>query len=145
MKRYIGFNDTTTNDGNEYEYSGDYENSIEDVLVREIRSRGGLLSLMQPIEGDAGHIRLVITLGPDQDEDAHDEVVLSAMKDALAGGPATEDELRLALLSATGEVPDWLEMSLETLTNTGALRCDDESVWTVVDGKFCTEGGYHDA
>lgn len=72
MKRYIGFNDLTGNDCREYEYSSDYEDGIEDVLLREIRMRGGLLSLMEPVEGDpqfTGYSRVVITIGPVEDEE----------------------------------------------------------------------------
>ena len=68
MKRYIGFNDLTGNDCREYEYSSDYEDGIEDVLLREIRRRGGLLSLMQPVEGSEGFSRMVITIGPVEDD-----------------------------------------------------------------------------
>ena len=67
-KRYIGFNDLTGDDCRYYEYSGDYEDDIEDVLLREIRKRGGLMSLMQPDKSRNGLSRAVITVGPEEDE-----------------------------------------------------------------------------
>ena len=70
-KRYIGFNDNIGNDCNHYVYTDGYEDGIEDVLMREIQSRGGLVSMMQPCTGDPqfeGHFRVVITLGPIEEE-----------------------------------------------------------------------------
>jgi hypothetical protein len=72
-KRYIGFNDTTGGEWDEYEYSGGYEDGIEDVLLREIRMRGGLLAMMKPADLDdpkwEGFSRVVITIGPEEDEE----------------------------------------------------------------------------
>jgi hypothetical protein len=71
-KRYIGFNDLTGGDCGIYEYSERYEDGIEDVLLREIRMRGGLMSMMEPAEGGdpkwEGYSRVVITIGPEEDE-----------------------------------------------------------------------------
>ena len=66
LERYIGFNDNIGNDCNHYVYTDGYEDGIEDVLMREIRSRGGLVSMMEPCTdpGFEGHTRVVITLGP---------------------------------------------------------------------------------
>ena len=65
-ERYIGFNDNIGNDCNHYAYTDGYEDCIEDVLMREIRNRGGLVSMMEPCTepGFEGHSRVVITLGP---------------------------------------------------------------------------------
>jgi len=71
-KRYIGFNSETGGEWGEYEYSGGYEDGIEDVLLREIRMRGGLLAMMKPADLDdpkwEGFSRVVITIGPEEDE-----------------------------------------------------------------------------
>ena len=76
-KRYIGFNDATGGEWGEYEYSGGYEDGIEDVLLREIRMRGGLLALMKPVEGGAytgeGFSRVVITIGPEEEDEGGEE------------------------------------------------------------------------
>ena len=72
MKRYIGFNDVTGGEWGEYEYSERYEDGIEDVLLREIRMRGGLLAMMKPVEPSShweGYSRVVITIGPVEDEE----------------------------------------------------------------------------
>ena len=69
IKRYIGFYDITGGEWGEYEYSDGYEDGIEDVLLREIRKRGGLMSLMEPVEPSShwvGYSRVVITIGPEE-------------------------------------------------------------------------------
>ena len=70
-ERYIGFNDTTGNDCNYYTHTDAYEDTLEDVLRREIDSRGGLLAMMEPCTEPnfAGHFRVVITIGPEEPED----------------------------------------------------------------------------
>ena len=71
-KRYIGFNDLTGGDCGIYEYSERYEDGIEDVIMREVRMRGGLMSMMKPADLDdpqwEGYSLVVITIGPVEDE-----------------------------------------------------------------------------
>lgn len=68
-ERYLGFNDNIGNDCDLYTFTDAYEDGLEDVLMREIRSRGGLLAMMEPCtEPDLeGHFRVVITLGPEEE------------------------------------------------------------------------------
>jgi|SaaInlV_100m_DNA_2_1039680.scaffolds.fasta_scaffold41335_2 hypothetical protein len=66
---YIGFNDLSCADADLYEVDeGTYEKKLEDILIEQIRLRGGVTALLQPIEGDdpnwAGYRRMMITVGP---------------------------------------------------------------------------------
>jgi hypothetical protein len=61
--RYIGFNNDDA--GREHTYSNGYEDTIEEVLMEEIRKQGGLFNMAQPCPEWEGSKRVVITIGPD--------------------------------------------------------------------------------
>lgn len=46
---------------------GVYEQSLEDVIIRELRSRGGVTALLEPMTkpGWEGYRKLVIIVGPE--------------------------------------------------------------------------------
>ena len=71
-ERYIGINDRTTNDAKTYTYTGKYEDTLEDCLMKLIRSRGGLLAMMEPCTDEqfTGFKQVLITVGcEDESED----------------------------------------------------------------------------